>query len=40
MELDVLVTGGKLPGQVQQHFDRLVADGRLAKVETAAASQP
>ncbi len=40
MELGVLVTGGKLPKQVQEHFERLVVDGRLAKVEGAAASQP
>jgi hypothetical protein len=24
MELGLLVTGGKLPGQVQEHFERLV----------------
>jgi phosphatidylserine/phosphatidylglycerophosphate/cardiolipin synthase-like enzyme len=32
MELGVLVTGGRLPGQVQEHFDRLVAVGILAGV--------
>jgi phosphatidylserine/phosphatidylglycerophosphate/cardiolipin synthase-like enzyme len=32
MELGVLVTGGKLPGQVQEHFDRLIVAGTLAKV--------
>jgi hypothetical protein len=32
MELGVLVTGGKLPGQVQDHFDRLIVAGTLAKV--------
>ena len=39
MELGVLVTGGKLPGQMQEHFDRLVADGRLANIENAPATQ-
>jgi phosphatidylserine/phosphatidylglycerophosphate/cardiolipin synthase-like enzyme len=29
MELGLLVTGGELPGQVQEHFDRLVAGGIL-----------
>jgi phosphatidylserine/phosphatidylglycerophosphate/cardiolipin synthase-like enzyme len=33
MELGVLVTSGKLPGQVEEHFDRLVANGTLVKVE-------
>src|SRR5262245_31511495 len=32
MELGVLVTGGKLPGQVQTHFDRLMLTGTLATV--------
>jgi phosphatidylserine/phosphatidylglycerophosphate/cardiolipin synthase-like enzyme len=32
MELGVLVTGGKLPAQVQEHFDRLVVGGTLATV--------
>jgi phosphatidylserine/phosphatidylglycerophosphate/cardiolipin synthase-like enzyme len=32
MELGVLVTGGKLPGQVQDHFDRLVVGEMLAGV--------
>jgi phosphatidylserine/phosphatidylglycerophosphate/cardiolipin synthase-like enzyme len=32
MELGVLVTGGRLPGLVQEHFDRLVATGILSGV--------
>lgn len=32
MELGLLVTGGKLPGQVERHFDRLVEAGQLEKV--------
>jgi phosphatidylserine/phosphatidylglycerophosphate/cardiolipin synthase-like enzyme len=32
MELGVLVTGGKLPAQVQEHFDRLVTTSILTKV--------
>ena len=32
MELGVLVTSGKMPGQVQDHFDRLMATGILARV--------
>ena len=32
MELGVLVTGGKLPGQVQEHFDRLIEAGQLVRV--------
>jgi hypothetical protein len=32
MELGVLVTGGKTPGQVQEHFDRHLVAGTLAKV--------
>ena len=32
MELGVLVTGGKLPTQVERHFDRLVEVGQLEKV--------
>jgi phosphatidylserine/phosphatidylglycerophosphate/cardiolipin synthase-like enzyme len=32
MELGVLVTGGNLPGQVQEHFDRLIAAGGLVTV--------
>jgi phosphatidylserine/phosphatidylglycerophosphate/cardiolipin synthase-like enzyme len=32
MELGVLVTGGSLPGQVQEHFDRLIVGGTLARV--------
>ncbi len=32
MELGVLVTGSSLPGQVQEHFDRLIAAGTLSRV--------
>jgi phosphatidylserine/phosphatidylglycerophosphate/cardiolipin synthase-like enzyme len=32
MELGLLVTGGKLPAQVESHFDRLVACGTLVGV--------
>ena len=32
MELGLLVTGGKLPGQVERHFDRLICTGALAGV--------
>src|SRR5215472_6975899 len=32
MELGVLVTGGSLPGQVQEHFDRLMVAGTLARI--------
>ncbi len=32
MELGVLVTGGKLPAQVQEHFDRLIGTGTLARI--------
>jgi phosphatidylserine/phosphatidylglycerophosphate/cardiolipin synthase-like enzyme len=32
MELGVLVTGGKLPGQAQEHFDRLIGIGALVAV--------
>jgi phosphatidylserine/phosphatidylglycerophosphate/cardiolipin synthase-like enzyme len=32
MELGVLVTGGKLPAQVQEHFERLVDTGVLLRV--------
>jgi len=31
-ELGLLVTGGNLPGQVQEHFDRLIGVGMLARV--------
>jgi phosphatidylserine/phosphatidylglycerophosphate/cardiolipin synthase-like enzyme len=31
-ELGVLVTGGSLPGQVQEHFDRLIANNLLCRV--------
>jgi phosphatidylserine/phosphatidylglycerophosphate/cardiolipin synthase-like enzyme len=33
MELGVLVTGGKLPGQVHEHFDQLIACGSLMPVD-------
>ena len=32
MELGLLVTGGKLPGQVERHFERLVEAGSLIPV--------
>jgi phosphatidylserine/phosphatidylglycerophosphate/cardiolipin synthase-like enzyme len=32
MELGVLVIGGKLPGQVQEHFERLIEVGQLEVV--------
>ena len=32
MELGLLVTGGKLPGQVERHFDRLIRSGQLKQV--------
>jgi phosphatidylserine/phosphatidylglycerophosphate/cardiolipin synthase-like enzyme len=32
MELGVLVTGGSLPGQVQEHFDRLIHAGLLPRL--------
>lgn len=32
MELGLLVTGGKLPGRVERHFERLVMDGTLLRV--------
>jgi phosphatidylserine/phosphatidylglycerophosphate/cardiolipin synthase-like enzyme len=32
MELGVLVTGGKLPGQVQEHFERLIDRRILARL--------
>ena len=32
MELGVLITGGTLPSQVEQHFERLVDAGILARV--------
>jgi phosphatidylserine/phosphatidylglycerophosphate/cardiolipin synthase-like enzyme len=32
MELGVLVTGGELPAQVQEHFDRLIGTGVLSGV--------
>lgn len=31
MELGVLITGGELPKQVEQHFDRLIQSGVLAR---------
>ena len=30
MELGLLVTGGKLPGQIERHFERLIEVGHLA----------
>jgi len=32
MELGLLVTGGKLPGQVERHFERLIESGTLVPV--------
>jgi phosphatidylserine/phosphatidylglycerophosphate/cardiolipin synthase-like enzyme len=32
MELGLLVTGGKLPGQVERHFERLLSSGTLLGV--------
>ncbi len=32
MELGLLVTGGKLPGQVERHFEKLVSAGTLFRV--------
>jgi phosphatidylserine/phosphatidylglycerophosphate/cardiolipin synthase-like enzyme len=32
MELGVLVTDGKLPGEVEQHFERLMTEGTLLRV--------
>jgi phosphatidylserine/phosphatidylglycerophosphate/cardiolipin synthase-like enzyme len=32
MELGVLVTGGKLPGLVQEHFDTLIRNGTLGSI--------
>lgn len=32
MELGLLVTGGKLPGKVREHFDRMMTTGILARV--------
>jgi len=32
MELGVLVTSGKMPGQVQEHFDRMTRNGILARI--------
>jgi phosphatidylserine/phosphatidylglycerophosphate/cardiolipin synthase-like enzyme len=32
MELGVLVTNGKMPGQVLEHFDRLMGNGIVARV--------
>ena len=32
MELGLLVTGGKLPGQVERHFDGLIEAGELVRV--------
>ena len=38
MELGLLITGGELPGQVEAHFDRLVATGTLAMLSPTARS--
>jgi phosphatidylserine/phosphatidylglycerophosphate/cardiolipin synthase-like enzyme len=35
MELGLLVTGGKSPGQVEHHFDRLIALRELTQVQSA-----
>src|SRR6185437_13578497 len=32
MELGLLVTGGRLPGQVEIHFDKLVGEGVLRSI--------
>jgi hypothetical protein len=32
MELGMLVTGGPLPQQVEEQFDRLIGDGVLMRV--------
>ena len=32
MELGLLITGGKLPGQIDKHFERLIENGTFAKV--------
>jgi len=32
MELGLLVTGGKLPGQVERHFERLVENGSFLRI--------
>ena len=32
MELGLLVTGGKLPGMVERHFERLVQVGSFLRV--------
>ena len=32
MELGLLICGGELPGQVRQHFERLIGVGALRKV--------
>jgi phosphatidylserine/phosphatidylglycerophosphate/cardiolipin synthase-like enzyme len=32
MELGLLVTSGKLPAQVERHFERLIEGGQLVKV--------
>jgi phosphatidylserine/phosphatidylglycerophosphate/cardiolipin synthase-like enzyme len=32
MELGLLVTGGRLPGQVERHFERLIDTGQLKKL--------
>ncbi len=32
MELGLLVTGGKLPNQVERHFERLISTGQLVEI--------
>jgi phosphatidylserine/phosphatidylglycerophosphate/cardiolipin synthase-like enzyme len=32
MELGLLVTGGKLPGQVERHFERLIEVGHFSNL--------
>ncbi|MEP7217264.1 MAG: DISARM system phospholipase D-like protein DrmC [Bacteroidota bacterium] len=34
MELGILVTGGTLPGEIEEHFDRLVGNGVLVGVSS------
>ena len=36
MELGMLVTGGRLPGQIERHFQRLIEMGVLVKLPRAA----
>jgi cardiolipin synthase A/B len=32
MEMGIMVFGGKLPAQAQEHFDELIENGILAKI--------